>query len=425
VEEIILILRLIAQFITLLLINDLVLQLKLKLPSLKWLIGLIIVLIIPLLFLPFATVFSCMDYFIVILFIVCQIKRKIFLSLIIDLFRICAIGAVSIVLFSTVRHFNSGNLTFIIQLSEAIVLGILGLLTLLFRKRIQKFFLKFELSKIHWKYLALFYLIEWVFTIQTLLLVAMIDYKKWLAVVCGGIIFIVMGGFLLLFAQKEVHYRAVITQQGEKQQLELFIMQQENYYQNLLDKHMEQRKLRHDLRFYMTTIQQDLINKKYDKAVMSINTMLQVDSSKDFYFSGHPLVDVLIYNALSIYPEHFIRLKYQGETISIPDSFGKLDFSLLIGNLVTNAIEANLKCPAAKRYLKMKVARKSEALLIVLSNPTAEKLDMAHDVLKTTKSKKGHGLGTQIIFDMIKKNNADISYSVTDHQFQAKMTIPL
>lgn len=173
------------------------------------------------------------------------------------------------------------------------------------------------------------------------------------------------------------------------------------------------------------TIYSNLEQGDVQQAKSYINDMLTIDNSKAFYFSGYEVVDIILYNELKKHDALKIPLKYQGDCLELPKYFNELDFSLLIGNLLNNAIEANLKLTENNRYLTMKVSKKLSMLVITLANPIVDNFEVTNNVLSTTKLGQNHGIGTQVISDIIQKYQGTINYSIDKNQFQVKICINL
>lgn len=243
---------------TLLLLNELILQIPLKRPLIKLLLVILGIVFIASYLFSFLTVFSNLGYLMVVIFILCQKKRKIWVSLVLDLYRLYVIGICLIISLFLLSWQNFESAFKIVELSiDFIVLLLVGLSYIFFKEPIQVFFQKFEIVKVKWQTLVVFYLIEWVIIFQMLLVSLLHEEKvvKWIAVFSGSIFFLAMIYFLLLISLSQAQSQKIVQQETEKNFLQQFISKQENYYQGLLDKNASQRKLRHDFRLYMMTCQ--------------------------------------------------------------------------------------------------------------------------------------------------------------------------
>lgn len=95
-----------------------------------------------------------------------------------------------------------------------------------------------------------------------------------------------------------------------------------------------------------------------------------------------------------------------------------IDMCSLIGNLLDNAIEAQLNIIKDNRYIEVNMTNEDDILCISVKNAITGSVLINNNKLSTTKNDtKNHGLGTKIIKDIVGKYNGSIDYYEEDGFF--------
>ena len=102
------------------------------------------------------------------------------------------------------------------------------------------------------------------------------------------------------------------------------------------------------------------------------------------------------------------------------------DLCSLFGNILENAIEAELQQPVDKRLITLKVFRNRDYLCIHAENYCETLPEMKDDVPQTSKADKSqHGFGTKSILYITEKYGGHVSFTGKDHLFIVNIVIPL
>lgn len=101
-----------------------------------------------------------------------------------------------------------------------------------------------------------------------------------------------------------------------------------------------------------------------------------------------------------------------------------IDICSLLGNLLDNAIEAELKLDQADRYIVLEFLTDDTTINIFLKNRISEPVLENNSGMGTTKSDfKNHGFGTKIISKIVKKHNGFLDYSEEDDFFYCNIRL--
>ena len=140
-------------------------------------------------------------------------------------------------------------------------------------------------------------------------------------------------------------------------------------YENLKDKILETRRAKHDIRHHIAVMAGYLQDKKYDE----LETYLAgyqssfPDNSSVILCKNYTVNLLLLYfvEQAKAHNISFSVLADIPEKISIAEN----DLSVLLGNLIENAIDACLNLPEAQRHIIIRAKLKDNALVLTIDNP--------------------------------------------------------
>ncbi len=229
---------------------------------------------------------------------------------------------------------------------------------------------------------------------------------------------------VLLLAVFELVFREVELKNENKvfqQQLEL----KKEHNRELESLTNNARKLNHNIRNYFITIRELAQKNEIQKIDEYINDIFGSESFKsEISNCGHPAIDTII-NVKNIEIENEnIELNLN---INIPSisMFSQSDISVLLGNLLDNAIEANKKVEVDKRYIKLNMSITETYLLINCSNAHDNNIKKnKNGLLSTIKDDKiNHGYGLVSIKNICEKYDGRLNIDFDNHQFTARLML--
>ena len=182
--------------------------------------------------------------------------------------------------------------------------------------------------------------------------------------------------------------------------------------QLVMESHHSVRVLRHDLKNHTIALMAMMNAGNYEKAGQYLQQLYnEIEGSQKGGGSGNIAVDSMI---------DYKREEASGEDImldtdiQIPVDLAvtPFDLSVILGNLLDNAITAVRNVPAENRRISLEMKLRQNCLYIHVENPYMGKLRMRKNVLLTTKEKKSeHGLGIQSVKKVISRYNGEIHIS--------------
>ncbi len=176
---------------------------------------------------------------------------------------------------------------------------------------------------------------------------------------------------------------------------------------------------RHDLRHRLKTIENLILNKKYDIAIEFINSSQErIDKCKTISWCKPPVLD-------AIFSSYFEEAKLNNIEIdakimlSQKPYVNESELAIVIANALENAIHACIKLPVGKRKIKCKVIEKPTIMLEIL-NTCYEDVNFDDNSLPIT-NKNGHGIGVQSIISFCNKYNAVYKFQYENGWFSVQI----
>lgn len=215
--------------------------------------------------------------------------------------------------------------------------------------------------------------------------------------------------FELQLRESENRSKAMLLQQQ--------IQNKSDYYKELAEKQRISNKVVHDLKNKLFALEELMKNdpaagaeeiKKITDQLLSVSAMT---------FTGIDSIDALITVKKLKMQENDIRFTHRlcipKETLLQP-----LDFCVVLGNLLDNAIEANEKLPKNDRFISLSAAQKQGYLSVQISNPIRERVRIKNNEIFTTKrDKQIHGFGLQSVKEIVEKHDGTISFEQEENVF--------
>lgn len=211
--------------------------------------------------------------------------------------------------------------------------------------------------------------------------------------------------------------------------IRLQLINQQNAYQK---QHMKELKtivteyhhLRHDTKNHFACMDRLLSQNKYDALKEYFYSL-----SKEIYAldnqieTGNEIVNQVINIKYAMAHKHQIPMDIQ---IVLPPHLSIPDHHLcsLVANLLDNAIEASRKIEDPKIVIEMKMVK--DYLSLTIRNKMDPSMQDKALTIRTTKAdKKQHGLGRQIIYDIVRRYNGISTREIKDGWYIASVMLEL
>lgn len=274
-----------------------------------------------------------------------------------------------------------------------------------------------NLSLIHW--IAIFIVpIGTLFT-TVLLLTLNTTYEVSLILVGVTILFIVNIFVFYLYDVLNKLYqqkleKELLQQQNDAyfKQFELIKLSQENI-----------KRIKHDIKNHVSVVD-NLIERNENIAALEYNRAIidAMEFPEKYIDSGNPELDSILNYKIQTAKESDIEVELN---VSIPEKINvtPFDFSVILGNLLDNAIEATSKVEK-NRMISGYIKFERNIVYIRISNPYIGELKYAGTKLRTThQNQKNRGLGLTSVQKSIDKYNGMIELHTEDNKFSVDVLI--
>lgn len=196
---------------------------------------------------------------------------------------------------------------------------------------------------------------------------------------------------------------------------------QEEYYKEILSRHREIRRIRHDMNNYLLSLSGYIEEDQKELALEKINQH-RIHIKKDDYIQCDNLCMAALLNAkYHIIQSEKIDFDYR---IQIPEKIeaDDTDLCIVVGNLMDNAIEACCKFAGyEERKLQLEISLKGEYIEISLTNSVCEGYEPRKDGRTIKNAKEAHGFGKENVRMIAEKYNGNADFVYKDHCFTANV----
>lgn len=180
----------------------------------------------------------------------------------------------------------------------------------------------------------------------------------------------------------------------------------------------KQRSMSHDFNSHLTIINSFLNDNNYDQAkIYSTNLINNVDSETNLFNSNNSIVDTLLMQKYLVAKSNDIIFQVNIDDLKdLPLSAE--DLTVILSNLVDNAIEAAIKCPYEK-IIKIKIKKDSFGYILSVHNTYFEDISVENgEIITTKKDSFNHGYGIKNIKSVLYKYKYNYTISNKDNWFR-------
>lgn len=228
----------------------------------------------------------------------------------------------------------------------------------------------------------------------------------------------------------------IVAFEGCKKSFKEWELKQKNiYYENqlkifnnsILDKQkmfLEMRSLRHDLKHHLIYLTKLIEYNKVNEALSYMEKLIDESIGKRICNSENFIIDSLINYKNKIAEENNIIFEFDIKVpVNLP--FDMADISVLLGNILDNAIESCLNCGVMNRRIYLKIGFDGFNMFIRLENSLNQnKIKKVKGKFVTTKlNSENHGLGLYSVEKIVEKYHGYLEYGAKEQQFSQKIIL--
>jgi signal transduction histidine kinase len=233
------------------------------------------------------------------------------------------------------------------------------------------------------------------------------------------IIFVIVSLLFVNFFVFYLYDNLSVQQEERYEKLRLF--QQNSYYQKqfeLIKTSLKStRSFKHDLNNHLAVLKLLVEKNEHNEAMKHIEQMTDaIVTANEYAQSGNIIIDSILNFKLQEAVQHGISISLE---LNIPEQLyiTSYDMSVILGNLLDNAINACSKLEKDKR-LDIKIKYKRGRLITKITNTYNGNLNYSGDNLITSyEDKENHGMGFKNIKSVLDKYNGEMEIEHTENVF--------
>ena len=185
-----------------------------------------------------------------------------------------------------------------------------------------------------------------------------------------------------------------------------------------------QRKSTHDFRKHISTIS-TLISKNQVKIAQEyINQLIEHQTERILLVNTHnSTIDAVLNQKGYLAKQYDIDMRFEVNDLS-GIKMKSIDCTILLGNLLDNAIEACNNLKEREKWIQVSVIRDFEILFISVLNPSVPVKIINNEIASTKENPSFHGFGIRNIKDILHKYNAEYIMTYDDGCFLFSIECP-
>ena len=195
------------------------------------------------------------------------------------------------------------------------------------------------------------------------------------------------------------------------------------HLQQLQEEYEKSRKILHDMKNHILAVE-SLSNNKDPRAKEYINEVIEnIDISNFEFKTDNKIITTLVNSKIEKTKTEGISFHAEVQDMSF-DFISDLDWVIILGNILDNAIEACQQIKEGERKIELYIHQYKKMLIIRLENSVGNRPDFQCGILRSNKS--GHfGIGLSNVQDAVKKYEGDIELEFNDNCFKTRIIIPV
>ena len=178
-----------------------------------------------------------------------------------------------------------------------------------------------------------------------------------------------------------------------------------------------QRQMTHDYRAQLSTLADILDQGNWEEAKSYLSELIALQSERILLVSTHnAAIDAILNQKGYIGQRQGIDMRFRVNDLS-GLTLPRVDVTIVLGNLIDNAMEACLRVPESDRWVSIQILYAQGILSISIINPSLP-VQIINGQIPTTKSEPLlHGYGLRNVKDILNKYEAEYTFSFEDGRF--------
>ena len=203
---------------------------------------------------------------------------------------------------------------------------------------------------------------------------------------------------------------------------EELVKNQTNQYDILFNSNREVYRIQHDNKNFLLGVVSELQAGKSDTATLMLNERIDSISKNEINtLTGNSVVDTVLNHKFAEARNKDVKVEFEHKNLGSIKLSG-IDFAVLIGNALDNAVEASESLPESDRCIRMVIVVANDRINVSIANNVKE--DINPDCLKTGKiNPDRHGFGIINMQSIAAKYNGEVVFECKDRVFKTIIVV--
>jgi len=180
-------------------------------------------------------------------------------------------------------------------------------------------------------------------------------------------------------------------------------------------------KFRHDQKHFLSGLKSEMMSNNHKNALNAVNEQLDILNFPIFTESKNGFIGAIINSKAEEAKKDNIEIDFSYRNLKLIN-IPSIDLSIILGNLLDNAIEASQKIESIdQRKIRISVTVHNNHVFINTENNVEEDVDTNN--LITTKPNGIHGFGIISIKNIAEKYDGEAIFNCVDKTFKANIVL--
>lgn len=231
------------------------------------------------------------------------------------------------------------------------------------------------------------------------------------------LVFDLLGIYLyhILQVEEQLHQQLALSRQ--KDELEYL------YLQRLQKQQERSRKILHDMKNHILAIEGLSMDENGEASEYVKQVIESIDKTSFRFQTNSKIITTLVNSKMEQTEKNKILFRAEVQDLGF-DFISDLDWVIILGNILDNAIEACQQVKEGERKIELFIHQYKKMLVIRLENSMGEKLDFQNGKIRSHK-KEHLGIGLSNVQETVKKYGGDFETEFNDTQFKTRIVIPV
>lgn len=215
-------------------------------------------------------------------------------------------------------------------------------------------------------------------------------------------------------------YEQKADAERKEQMIHITVEQQAKEIEAIRRSEQEIRLLRHDMRFFLSSLALCLEESKQEKALQMIASYIDtVEATSVKRYCSNVILNCVLSDIAAKCAENHIHFD---PVVELDDfRLDEIMFSSIVSNALDNALNAQKRLPENERFIKLMLKNSNGKILLSIKNPFDTQPIFSDDLPISTKP--NHGYGTQSIRYMTERLGGNCQFIVEDKLFVLRVVI--